>query len=77
MVDWLCSHLPQLNTLVVGTGESRLRLGLQAVRVSAPLAAGKIFYRPLRPPIVDGGVVLRDMILLRRDNTETACNIEE
>ncbi|MBS5517714.1 MAG: GNAT family N-acetyltransferase [Clostridiales bacterium] len=78
MVDWLCSHLPQLNTLVVGTGESPATLGFYKRCGFRPFGRRENFFIDhYDHPIVDGGVVLRDMILLRRDNTETACNIEE
>ena len=78
MVDWLFFHLPRLNALIVGTGESPATLGFYKRCGFRPFGRRKNFFIDhYNHPIVDGGVVLRDMILLRRDNTETAHNIEE
>ena len=66
------------NGLVVGTGESPATLGFYKRCGFRPFGRRENFFIDhYDHPIVDGGVVLRDMILLRRDNTETACNIEE
>lgn len=68
MVDWLFSHLPGLGSLVVGTGESPATLGFYRRCGFRPFDRRKNFFTDhYDHPIVDGGVVMCDMVLLRRD----------
>lgn len=80
MADWLFFHLPRLNTLIVGTGESPATLGFYRRCGFRPFGRRENFFIDhYDHPIVDGGVALRDMVLLRRDKTRTdaAHDIEE
>ena len=64
-VDWLFSHLPEMKSLVVGTGESPATLGFYRRCGFRPFGRRKNFFTDhYDHPIVEDGVLLADMAVL-------------